>query len=102
MRHLPPLEFLLWMAVLVTMDFMLSGVGMVLEVLFPADAMNQVKASLQLMLKFFMILVIVVVVLVGILLNGVLLGLLFLLIMNLIIGAITFILYPSCLHNGIG
>lgn len=97
-----PLEFLLWMAVLVTMDFMLSGVGMVLEVLFPADAMNQVKASLQLMLKFFMILVIVVVVLVGILLNGVLLGLLFLLIMNLIIGAITFILYPSCLHNGIG
>ena len=90
-----------WMAVLITMDFMLSGVGMVLEALFPADAMNQVKASLQLMLKFFMILFIVVAIVVGVLLNGIVLGLIFNLIMNIILGAAAFIIYPSLLHDGI-
>ena len=96
-----PLEMLLWLAVLVTMDFMLSGVGMVLEALFPADAMNQVKAALQLMLKFFMIMFIVIAIVVGVVINGIVLGLILNLIMNLIIGAITFIIYPSMLHNGI-
>lgn len=96
-----PLEMLLWLAVLVTMDFMLSGVGMVLEALFPADAMNQVKAALQLMLKFFMIMFIVIAIVVGVVINGMVLGLILNLIMNLIIGAITFIIYPSMLHNGI-
>lgn len=96
-----PLEMLLWLAVLVTMDFMLSGVGMVLEALFPADAMNQIKASLQLMLKFFMILFIVGAIIIGVLINGIVLGLILNLIMNIVFGIVTFIIYPSMLHNGI-
>lgn len=96
-----PLEMVLWMAVFITMDFMLSGVGMILEALFPADAMNQVKASLQLMLKFFMILFIVIAIVVGVVINGIVLGLVFNLIMNLILGAVSFMIYPSMLHDGI-
>ena len=96
-----PLEMILWMAVLLTMDFMLSGVGMVLEALFPADAMNQVKASIQLMLKFFMIIFIVIAVAVGGLIGGITLGLIFELVMNVVIGAVAFVIYPSMLHSGI-
>ena len=96
-----PLVMLLWLAVLITMDFMLSGVGMVLEALFPADAMNTVKASLQLMLKFFMIFVIVIAVVVGVVLNGIVLGLLLNLMLNIVLGVVAFIIYPSMLHNGV-
>ena len=96
-----PLHMLLWMAVLVTMDFMLSGVGMVLEALFPADAMNTVKASLQLMLKFFVILFIVIAVAVGVLLDGIVLGLIITMFMNIVLGAVAFLIYPSMLHSGI-
>ncbi len=96
-----PLEMVLWMMVLVTMDFMLSGVGMILEALFPADAMNTVKASLQLMLKFFVILFIVIAIVIGVVINGIVLGLIINLIMNIIFGAVAFIIYPSMLHDGI-
>lgn len=99
--ELNPAVMLLWFVTLVTMDFMLSGVGMMLEALFPATAMDMVKASIQMMLKMFMILVIVIVIVVGTLLGGFELGLVLTLIMNVIIGAVSFIIYPSMLHSGI-
>lgn len=96
-----PLVMLLWLATLVTMDFMLSGVGMMLEALFPATAMDVVKASIQMMLKMFMILVIVIVIVVGTLLGGFEMGLVLTLIMNVIVGGVSFVIYPSLLHSGI-
>lgn len=96
-----PLTTLLWLVTLVTMDFMLSGVGMLLEGLFPATALDVVKATLQLMLKFGMILFIVIAFVAGILLDGIELALVLNLIMNIVIGAVTFMIYPSMLHGGI-
>jgi hypothetical protein len=93
-------KFLLWMAVFVTLDFMLSGVGVVIEALLPETALNQVKAAIQMMLKFFMILVVVVAVVVGVLLQGLTLGLLITLLTNIILGGVAFIIYPSLLHDG--
>jgi hypothetical protein len=96
-----PMALLLWMAVLVTMDFMLSGVGLVLEALFPANSMNQVKAAIQMLLKFFMIFVIVIAVMIGVVIQGITLGLIITLVMNIILGGVAFIIYPAMLHDGI-
>jgi hypothetical protein len=79
---------------------MLSGVGVVIEALLPETALNQVKAAIQMMLKFFMILVVVVAVVVGVLLQGLTLGLLITLLTNIILGGVAFIIYPSLLHDG--
>ncbi len=96
-----PFEILLWYVVLLTMDFMLSAVGMLLEALFPATAMDTVKASLQLMLKFVVIIFIVIGFVIGLMLGGITAGLFGILLVNLVLGAVSFIIYPSMLHGGI-
>lgn len=101
MMKLSPATILLWYAVLLTMDFMLSGVGMVLEALFPASAMEMVKSSLQFILKFVVIIFIVAAIVIGVLLGGFELGLILNVILNIVIGIVTFIIYPSKLHEGI-
>lgn len=101
MMELNPAVVLLWYMVLITMDFMLSGVGMLLEALFPASAMNVVKSMLQMILKFVAIIFIVVAIVIGVVLGSVELGLVLNLIMNIIIGIATFVIYPSMLHDGI-
>jgi hypothetical protein len=98
---LSPLQVALWVLVLLTMDFMLSGIGMMLEALFPATAMDMVKASIQMILKFMMIMVIVIAFALGMAIGGVEMALIFNLIMNVILGGISFIIYPSMLHGGI-
>lgn len=99
--ELNPAVMLLWLVTLITMDFMLSGVGMMLEALFPATAMDTIKVSIQMLLKMLMILVIVIVIVVGTLLGGFELGLVLTLIMNIVIGGVAFMIYPSILHSGI-
>lgn len=96
-----PLTMLLWLAALFTMDFMLSAVGLLLEALFPASAMEMVKASIQMLLKFMLIFIVVIAVVVGVLLGGVELGLICTIVTNIIFGAIGFVIYPSMYHNGI-
>lgn len=101
MLEMNPLVMLLWYVVLITMDFMLSGVGMVLEALFPASAMDTVKASLQLILKFVVIIFIVAAIVIGTVFGSFELGLVFNLVLNLVVGAVAFLIYPSMLHDGI-
>ena len=101
MMKLNPLVVLLWYVVLITMDFMLSGVGLLLEAIFPASALDAVKSMLQLVLKFVVILFIVVAIVVGVVLGSLELGLMINLVMNLVIGAVTFMIYPAMLHEGI-
>ncbi len=96
-----PLTMLLWFVTLVTMDFMLSGVGLLLEALFPASAMETVKAVIQMMLKFVVIIFVVAAIVVGVVLGGFELGLILTLIMNVIMGGVCFMIYPSMLHGGI-
>ena len=101
MMELSPVTMLLWYAVLLTMDFMLSGVGMMLEALFPASAMDMVKSSLQLVLKFVVILFIVGVIVIGVVIDGFAMGLLLNIVLNIILGGVSFVIYPSMLHEGI-
>lgn len=96
-----PAKMLLWLATLIVMDFMLSTVGMLIEVLVPSTSLDTVKAMIQMMLKFFMILVIVILFVVGMLLGGVVGGLFVTLLGCLAIGAVIFIIYPSMLHEGV-
>lgn len=98
---LNPATLLLWYVVLVSMDFMLSAFGLLLEALFPASAMEMVKASIQMVLKFAVILVIVVAFAVGMIIGGFTGGLVAILIVNIAVGAVSFLLYPSMLHRGI-
>lgn len=96
-----PVEIVLWFVQIVTMDFMLSTVGMVLEVLLPASAFDVVKSMLQMMLKFMMIAVIVVVIAIGTFISGLTLGLILNIVMNIILGGLLFLIYPSLLHDGV-
>lgn len=92
---------LLWYVVLITMDFMLSGVGLLLEAIFPASALDVVKSMLQLVLKFVVIIFIVVAIVIGVVIGSLELGLMIHLVMNIVIGAVTFMIYPAMLHEGI-
>ena len=65
------------------------------------QAMEMVKASIQLILKFAVIIVIVLAIVIGAVLGGIELGLFINLIVNLLIGAAAFVIYPSMLHRGI-
>lgn len=96
-----PVAMALWFVVLITMDFMLSGVGLLLEALFPASAMEMVKASIQMLLKFAVIIFIVIAIVIGVVIDSFELGLILTLIMNIAVGGVTFIIYPSMLHDGI-
>lgn len=96
-----PLIMLLWYVALLSMDFMLSAVGLMLEALFPATAMDMVKSMIQFVLKFMMILVIIIFFVVGMIFGGIVGGLLVNLIANILISVAVFVIYPSMLHRGI-
>lgn len=101
MMDVNPVELLLWYVVLITMDFMLSGVGLVLEAIFPASAMDVVKSSLQLIFKLVMMILIIAAIVIGMAIMGLEFGLLLNLGLNLLFGAVSFVIYPSLLHEGI-
>lgn len=96
-----PLMWLFWYVTLVLMDFMLSAVGIFLEAMFPATAMDVVKAMLQMMLKVFVLLILVILLAAGYLFGGIGLGLLLINLCSVALGAVGFIFYPAMLHNGI-
>ncbi len=96
-----PAIVLLWLVTLVVMDFMLSTVGMLLEVLVPSSALDTVKAMILMMLKCFMILVIVILFTVGMLFGGVVGGLVVTLLGCAVVGAAIFMIYPAMLHEGV-
>lgn len=97
-----PLMALLWLATLVSMDFMFSCFGLLLQAILPSGAMDVVKSMLQMMLRAFIIVVIVIAFAIGTVLQGLALGAVFCMLTSLAVGTICFIVYPSLLHRGIG
>lgn len=97
-----PLMALLWLATLVSMDFMFSCFGLLLQAILPSNAMDVVKSMLQMMLRAFIIVVIVIAFAIGTVLQGLALGAVFCMFTSLAVGTICFIVYPSLLHRGIG
>lgn len=97
-----PLMALLWLATLVSMDFMFSCFGLLLQAILPSSAMDVVKSMLQMMLRAFIIVVIVIAFAIGTVLQGLALGAVFCMFTSLAVGTICFIVYPSLLHHGIG
>ena len=94
-----PVMFL-WFLTLVVVDFMLSAVGVMLEAVFPASALDVAKSIIQMLLRFFMILVLTVFMVVGYFAGGVLAALILTMVGSAVIGGIIFIIYPSMLHSG--
>lgn len=97
-----PLIALLWLATLVSMDFMFSCFGLLLQAILPSSAMDVVKSMLQMMLRAFIIVVIAIAFAIGTVLQGLALGAVFCMFTSLAVGTICFIVYPSLLHRGIG
>lgn len=97
-----PLMALLWLATLVSMDFMFSCFGLLLQAILPSSAMDVVKSMLQMMLRAFIIVVIAIAFAIGTVLQGLALGAVFCMLTSLAVGTICFIVYPSLLHRGIG
>ena len=97
-----PLMALLWLATLVSMDFMFSCFGLLLQAILPSGAMDVVKTMLQMMLRAFIIVVIAIAFAIGTILQGLALGAVFCMFTSLAVGTICFIVYPSLLHRGIG
>lgn len=97
-----PLMALLWLATLVSMDFMFSCLGLLLQAILPSSAMDVVKSMLQMMLRAFIIVVIAIAFAIGTVLQGLALGAVFCMFTSLAVGTICFIVYPSLLHRGIG
>lgn len=97
-----PLMALLWLATLVSMDFMFSCFGLLLQAILPSSAMDVVKSMLQMMLRAFIIVVIAIAFAIGTVLQGLALGAVFCMFTSLAVGTICFIVYPSLLHHGIG
>ena len=97
-----PLIALLWLATLVSMDFMFSCFGLLLQAILPSGAMDVVKSMLQMMLRAFIIVVIAIAFAIGTVLQGLALGAVFCMFTSLAVGTICFIVYPSLLHRGIG
>lgn len=97
-----PLMAFLWLATLVSMDFMFSCFGLLLQAILPSSAMDVVKSMLQMMLRAFIIVVIAIAFAIGTVLQGLALGAVFCMFTSLAVGTICFIVYPSLLHRGIG
>ncbi len=95
-----PLMILLWLLTFVVVDFMLSSVGVLLEAIFPASALDVAKSMIQMILRFFMILVLTVFMVAGYFIGGVVAALVFTTVGSAVIGGIVFIIYPSMLHSG--
>lgn len=97
-----PLMALLWLATLVSMDFMFSCFGLLMQAILPSSAMDVVKSMLQMMLRVFIIMVIVIAFAVGAVVQGLALGAVFCMCASLAVGTVSFVVYPSLLHRGIG
>lgn len=97
-----PLLMLLWLLTLVVVDFMLSCVGVLLEALFPASALDVAKSMIQMLLRFFIIMILTVFMTVGYLFGGVVGALVMTTVASAAVGGILFIIYPSMLHSGYG
>lgn len=97
-----PFMALLWLVTLVAMDFMFSCFGLLMQAILPSNAMDVVKSMLQMMIRFFIILVIVIAFAIGAALQGLALGAVFCMFASLAVGTVCFVVYPSLLHRGIG
>jgi hypothetical protein len=94
------LTMLLWLVMLVAVDFMFSSVGMLLEAVCPANALDTVKSLIHMCLQMATLLVLAAVLGVGFLLGGETAALLVTMIFSLVVGGVIFIIYPSFLHSG--
>lgn len=96
-----PFVIILWLLQIVTMDFLLSTAGCMLQALFPATAMDAVKSMIHMLIKFFTIFLIIIIVVIGYVISGITLGLILNIIVNVLIGAALFLIYPAMLHEGV-
>lgn len=97
-----PLTALLWLLTLVSMDYMFSCFGLLVQALVPSNSLDSIRNMLQMMLRFFIITFVIAAFVIGVILQGIELGALLCAIMSIAIGTVCFLVYPSLLHRGIG
>ncbi len=94
------LQALGWLAVILTLDFMVSATGLLLQMGLPSSLPEQVHALLQLMLKMVLLLLPIGVLLAVSLLSTLTAGLLLTAALNLLVGGVLLLPARAMLHGG--
>lgn len=96
-----PLMWITWFIFLILLDFMLSNVSVMINGIIPDGGLGQLKSMILLSLIFVILAIIIILFAVGTIVSGILLGLLFNIMLCVILGAVSFSVYPSVLHKGV-
>ncbi|MGN0318171.1 MAG: putative ABC exporter domain-containing protein [Lachnospira sp.] len=95
-----PLTWVLWFGFLILLDFMLSNVSVMINGIIPSGGLGQLKGMIQLSVIFIIFAIIIVLFAVGTFASGLTLGVILNILLCIVFGAISFIVYPSILHKG--
>lgn len=91
---------LLWYLTYLVADFMFSEVGLLLEALVPASAMDTVKSMIQILLRCIILVIVAVFLAIGYFFGGIAGALVFTCAASAGIGGAISLIYPWMLHQG--
>ena len=100
--HEKPGIMLLWYLTYLVADFMFSEVGLLLEALVPASAMDTVKSMIQILLRCIILVIVAVFLAIGYFFGGIAGALVFNCAASAGIGGAISLIYPWMLHQQIG
>lgn len=92
---------LLWLANLIVLDFMVSSTGAMFEALLPAEGLDNIKASFQLMLRMILVIVLIAALTLGFIFVNMYVGLILSTLIAIVFSVLAFIVYPMKLQAGI-
>ena len=98
--HEKPGIMLLWYLTYLVADFMFSEVGLLLEALVPASAMDTVKSMIQILLRCIILVIVAVFLAIGYFFGGIAGALVFTCAASAGIGGAISLIYPWMLHQG--
>ena len=98
--HEKPGIMLLWYLTYLVADFMFSEVGLLLEALVPASAMDMVKSMIQILLRCIILVIVAVFLAIGYFFGGIAGALVFTCAASAGIGGAISLIYPWMLHQG--
>lgn len=91
----------LWFINLVVLDFMVSSTGAMFEAILPAEGLDNIKASFQLILKMILVFILIGALTVGLIIANMYVGLIIATLVAVVFSVLAFIVYPTKLYSGI-
>lgn len=91
----------LWFINLVVLDFMVSSTGAMFEAVLPADGLDNIKASFQLILRMILVIILIAVLTAGFIMTNMYIALVLTTLAAVAFSVLAFIVYPTKLQSGI-